>query len=52
MEKTIKCGDCGKEVVIETNARYRRKYCKECSEQRKKDYENIHEITADQCEEC
>jgi len=36
MIKTIKCGDCEAELEINTNARYKRKYCEKCSKKRKK----------------
>lgn len=45
------CKDCGKEFESKLNSRYPRKYCDKCSAQRKKDYEKIHLITADECEE-
>jgi hypothetical protein len=45
------CKDCGKEFEQKTTARYPRKYCDKCSEKRKKDYENIHTITVDDCED-
>jgi len=45
------CKDCGKEFEVNPNARYPRKYCDKCSKKRKKDYENIHLITAGECEE-
>tara|TARA_Y100000310_G_C20236515_1_gene602644 strand:+ start:316 stop:465 length:150 start_codon:yes stop_codon:yes gene_type:complete len=47
---TKECKDCGKEFEF-TPGRYPRKYCDKCSKQRKKDYENIHTITVDQCED-
>jgi len=47
----IKCKDCGKDFEAKPSARYKRKYCDKCSAQRKKDYENIYLITADECEE-
>tara|TARA_Y100000310_G_C20624302_1_gene785018 strand:- start:1394 stop:1549 length:156 start_codon:yes stop_codon:yes gene_type:complete len=46
-----KCKDCNKEFKAETKSRYYKKYCDKCSKQRKKDYENICTITADECEE-
>ncbi|MFA6022667.1 MAG: hypothetical protein WC781_01115 [Candidatus Pacearchaeota archaeon] len=49
--KIIKCGDCGKDVEINTNARFRRKYCKECSEERKKAWENRADIKFEDCED-
>ena len=36
MEKTIKCGDCGKEFTYKVHPRYTRKYCDACSKERKK----------------
>ena len=48
---TKKCKDCGKKFEAENRGRYIRKYCDKCSKQRKKDYENIHLITVDQCED-
>jgi len=50
MEKKIKCKDCGKEVVVKIS-RYPRKYCDKCSAQRKKDYENIHLVEFEDCED-
>jgi len=46
-----KCKDCGKEFEAPDKSRYPRKYCKKCSAQRKKDYENIHLIKSEDCEE-
>ena len=51
MDKTIKCKDCGKEFIVKVKSRYPRKYCDKCGAQRKKDYENIDQITIDDCEE-
>ena len=45
------CKDCGKEFEQKPNARYPRKYCDKCSAERKKDYGDIHTITADECDE-
>jgi len=45
-----KCKDCGKEFEVLQYSRYPRKYCKKCSKARKKAYENVHLITADECE--
>jgi len=45
------CKDCGKEFEQKPNSRYTQKYCKSCSEERKKAYEKIHLITAEECEE-
>lgn len=45
------CRDCKKEFEQNKNLRYPRKYCDKCSAERKKAYENIHEISIDECEE-
>jgi len=50
-EKKIKCKDCKKEFVANINPRYPRKYCDKCSKERKKAYENIHEIKIEDCED-
>jgi hypothetical protein len=50
-EKEIKCKDCGKECMVQTNTRYPRKYCDKCSLERKKAYEDIHLISIDDCED-
>lgn len=49
-EKTVKCKDCGKEFVVSARARYARKYCEKCSKARKKDYENLWKVKAEDCE--
>ena len=43
-EKTIICGDCGKEFKYTVHPRYPRKYCDACSKERKKAWENRHEM--------
>ena len=45
------CKDCNKEFEQKEKSRYPRKYCDKCSAQRKKDYEKIHMITADECDD-
>ena len=50
-KKKVKCKDCGKEFEVSPRARYSRKYCKKCSEKRKKDYENLWKVKAEDCEE-
>lgn len=46
------CKDCKKEFEYSKgSARYPRRYCDKCSAQRKKDYEKIYSIKADDCEE-
>jgi hypothetical protein len=45
------CKDCGKEFKTKPNARYPRKYCDKCSKERKKEYENIYLVKAEDCEE-
>ncbi len=45
------CKDCGKEFEQVKGAKYTKKYCKECSQKRKKDYEELWKVTADECED-
>ena len=47
------CRDCKKEFEVKTNfnSRYPRKYCDKCSAERKKAYENIHNVRIDDCED-
>jgi len=49
--KKTKCKDCGKEFEVKSSGRYRRKYCKKCSKKRKKDYENLWKVKAEDCED-
>jgi len=49
--KIKKCLDCGKKFEQPKNSRYPRKYCDKCSKERKKAWEDIHLITADECED-
>jgi len=49
--KTQKCNECGKEFEVVVKSRYQRKYCPKCSEQRKKDYENLYMVSADECDD-
>ena len=51
MNKTVKCGDCGKEFETPKKARYPRKYCDKCSAERKKAYEKIDEIEFEDCDD-
>jgi len=51
MIKIKKCKDCGAEIKIDTSSKYQRKYCKTCSNKRKKDYDNLYSVTADECED-
>jgi len=44
VEKTRACGDCGKEFTYTVHPRYQRKYCDVCSKERKKAWENRHEM--------
>jgi len=50
-DKEIKCKDCGKEFIVNRNARFPRKYCDKCSAQRKKDYQKIDSIKFEDCED-
>jgi hypothetical protein len=47
------CKDCKKEFEAKSTygSRYPRKYCDKCSAIRKKEYANIHNISADDCED-
>ncbi len=45
------CVECGKEFEQKAGARYPRKYCEKCSAKRKKDYENLWKVTADECDD-
>lgn len=47
----VKCKDCGKIFEQKATARFQRKYCDACSKKRKKDYENLWKVTADECED-
>lgn len=47
----VNCKECGKEFKPQKGSKYKRTYCNKCSKQRKKDYQNIHLVTADECEE-
>ncbi len=49
--KIKKCKQCGKEFEQPPKARFERKFCKKCSEERKKDYENLWKVTAEECED-
>tara|TARA_Y100000310_G_scaffold339172_1_gene431045 strand:- start:5991 stop:6209 length:219 start_codon:yes stop_codon:yes gene_type:complete len=51
LKKKVKCKDCGKEFEVNPRARYARKYCKKCSAKRKKDYENLWKVKAEDCDE-
>jgi hypothetical protein len=38
--KTRECADCGKEFEYDNFAKFKRKYCKKCSDKRKKAWDN------------
>jgi len=40
MLKKKECADCGKEFEYESGGRYKRKYCKKCSKERKRAWDN------------
>ena len=44
MEKEIKCKDCGKVFKCNFNPKFPRRYCDACSKERKKAWENRHEM--------
>jgi hypothetical protein len=46
------CRDCKKEFEAKSsNSRYPRKYCDKCSAERKKAYEDIHNVGIEDCED-
>jgi len=47
------CRDCKKEFEVKStsNSRYPRKYCDKCSKERKKAYEDIHNVRVSDCED-
>jgi len=49
--ETIICKECNENFTPLENSKYKRKYCDKCAKQRKKDYQNIHLITANECED-
>ena len=49
--KIKKCKDCGKEFEAPEKSRYPRKYCDKCSAKRKKEWESVHLITVEDCED-
>jgi len=51
MKKIIKCKDCGKDIEIDTHAKYKKKYCTPCSKKRKKDYDNLYKVCASECDD-
>lgn len=51
MEKQFVCKECKKEFTAKVSPKYTRKYCDECSAERKKDYQNIHTIKFDDCDD-
>jgi len=48
---TKTCKDCGKEFEAKQSSRYQRKYCDKCSMKRKKDYEKLYMVKAEDCDE-
>jgi len=46
-----KCKECGTEFEQSPKARYPRKFCDKCSKQRKKAYEELWKVTADECDD-
>jgi hypothetical protein len=51
MIKKKTCRDCKKEFEQKVTARFPRKYCDKCSAERKKAYEDIHLLSASDCED-
>ncbi len=50
-DKKLKCKDCGAEFTQKATARFPRKYCDKCSKQRKKDYEDLWKVKAEDCDD-
>lgn len=50
-DKVKICKDCKKEFTQKSTSRYPRRYCDACSAERKKAYEDIHNISVDDCED-
>ncbi len=52
---SIECKDCGKEVEVMQNPKFKRKYCDKCSEKNKKEFkdwkENQWKLTLDDMED-
>lgn len=46
-----KCKDCKTEFEQSKGARYEKKYCEKCSEKRKKDYDDLWKVKAEDCED-
>lgn len=44
VEKEMNCKECGKKFKYKPNARFPRKYCDKCSKERKKAWDNRHEM--------
>ncbi len=49
--KKMNCKDCKKEFEQKATARYERKYCDKCSKKRKKAYEGLWKVKAEDCED-
>ncbi len=51
MMKTKKCFECKEDFEYDSKARFARKYCKECSEKRKKMWDEQWKIKAEDLED-
>jgi hypothetical protein len=50
--KVKTCRDCKKEFTPKSSfSRYPQKYCDKCAKERREAYADIHNISADDCEE-
>jgi hypothetical protein len=49
--KIVKCKDCSTKFEQKGSARYERKYCDKCSKKRKRDYENLWKVKAEDCDD-
>lgn len=49
--KKVKCRICSKEFEINPNAKFKRKYCEECSKANKSYYDNLDAIKIEDCDD-
>jgi hypothetical protein len=47
------CRDCKQEFEVKStyNSRYPKKYCDKCAKERREAYADIHNVSADDCED-
>lgn len=47
----LNCKECNAEFEQKATARFPRKYCEKCSAKRKKDYDDLWKVKAEECED-